>query len=350
MLPTGVHFDSYAGEARLLKTVRSRVAVALLVIGLVAVPMVSGPYVLGVAAEAFITLIAVLGLHVTVGMAGQINVAQSAFVGVGAFATAKLSGYGLPFWVVIPFAALITGTVSVLFALPAARVKGFYLALTTLAAQVLFPIVILGLPTEWLGGLVGMPVEPLTVGGLTISSPRQFYYFTLVLVIIMTFAALNLHRSGFGRAMKAVRDNDVAAQVMGIDVLRTKIYAFFIGSLFAGVAGACTAWFLQFVTIESFTLFASIWYLGMLIVGGVQSPIGAILGVLFITLFQEGLHELGTFLMHSNAHEAGGTIFAATNVALGASILLVLIFEPHGLARRWSVFTSIFQLWPFPHR
>ena len=199
-------------------------------------PLVSGPYVLGVAAEAFIALIAVLGLHVTVGMAGQIN-AQSAFVGVGAFATAKLSGYGLPFWVVIPLAALITGTVSVLFALPAARVKGFYLALTTLAAQVLFPIVILGLPTEWLGGLVGMPVEPLTVGGFTISSPRQFYYFTLVLVMVMTFAAFNLHRSGFGRALKAVRDNDVAAQVMGIDVLRTKIYAFFVGSLFAGRCG-----------------------------------------------------------------------------------------------------------------
>src|SRR3954469_8444315 len=186
MLPTGVNFESYAGEARLLKTVRSRVLVALLLIALLVVPLTSGAYLLGVAAQAFIALIAVLGLHVTVGMAGQINIAQSAFVGVGAFATAKLSGYGLPFWVVIPLAALITGMVSVLFALPAARVKGFYLALTTLAAQVLFPIVILGLPMDWLGGLVGMPVEPLVVAGFTISSPRQFYYFTLILAVIMT--------------------------------------------------------------------------------------------------------------------------------------------------------------------
>jgi branched-chain amino acid transport system permease protein len=348
MLPTGICFETYAGEARVLKTVRSRVAVAL-VIALLAVPLVSGAYVLGVAAQGFIALIAVLGLHVTVGMAGQINIAQSAFVGVGAFATAKLSGYGLPFWAVIPLAALITGLVSVVFALPAARVKGFYLALTTLAAQVLFPIVILGLPTEWLGGIVGMPVEPLVVGGIVISSPRAFYYFTFAFVLIATCAAFNLHRSGFGRALKAVRDNDVAAQVMGIDVLRTKISAFFVGSLFAGVAGACTAWFLQFVTIESFTLFASVWYLGMLIVGGAQSPIGAILGVLFITVFQEGLHEIGTEIMR-NANEAGGAIFAATNVALGASILLVLIFEPRGLAHRWSVLTTTFQLWPFPHR
>jgi branched-chain amino acid transport system permease protein len=268
MLPTGIYFETYAGEARLLKTGRSRVAVALLVIGLLAVPLVSGAYVLGVAAQGFIALIAVLGLHVTVGMAGQINIAQSAFVGVGAFAAAKLSGYGLPFWVVIPLAALITGMVSVLFALPAARVKGFYLALTTLAAQVLFPIVVLGLPTEWLGGIVGMPVEPLVVGGYTVSSPKAFYYFTFAFVLVASCAAFNLHRSGFGRTLKAVRDNDVAAQVMGINVLRAKISAFFVGSLFAGVAGACTAWFLQFVTIESFTLFASIWYLGMLIVGG----------------------------------------------------------------------------------
>ncbi len=330
MLPTGVNFATYAGEARLLKTVRSRVLLALLLAALMVAPLTSGPYVLGVAAQGFIALIAVLGLHVTVGMAGQINIAQSAFVGVGAFDTAKLSGYGLPFWVVIPLAALITGMVSVLFALPAARVKGFYLALTTLAAQVLFPIVILGLPTEWLGGLVGMPVDPLIVDVFAISSPRQFYYFTLVLA--------------------AVRDNDVAAQVMGVDVLRTKIYAFFAGSLFAGVAGACTAWFLQFVTIESFTLFASIWYLGMLIVGGAHSPIGAILGVLFITIFQEGLHEVGTMIMRSNAREAGGAIFAATNIALGASILLVLIFEPRGLAHRWSVLKNTIQLWPFPHR
>jgi branched-chain amino acid transport system permease protein len=209
--------------------------------------------------------------------------------------------------------------------------------------------VILGLPTEWLGGIIGMAVEPLVIGGVPISSPKAFYYFTLVFVLLATCAAFNLHRSGFGRMLKAVRDNDVAAQVMGIDVLRAKISAFFVGSLFAGVAGACTAWFLQFVTIESFTLFASIWYLGMLIVGGAQSPIGAILGVLFITVFQEGLHEVGTEILR-NSHEAGGAIFAATNVALGASILLVLIFEPRGLAHRWSVLTNTFQLWPFPHR
>src|SRR6516165_4478346 len=349
MLPTGISFETYGSEAQLLKTVRARVWVGLLVAALIVVPHIAGDYFLGVGAQAFITLIAVLGLHVTVGMAGQINIAQSAFVGIGAFATAKLATYGLPFWIVVPLAALITGLVGVVFALPAARLKGFYLALTTLAVQVLFPIVILGLPTDWLGGLVGMAVEPLTIGSYAIASPRQFYYFTLLVMLIMICAAFNLHRSDFGRAMKAVRDNDVAAEVMGIDALRIKISAFFVGSLFAGVAGACTAWFLQFVTAESFTLFASVWYLGMLIVGGAQSPIGAILGVLFITLLQEGLHEIGTEIMR-NSSDSGGSIFAATNVELGASILLALIFEPRGLAHRWNVLKEMIQFWPFPNR
>src|SRR6201986_1705951 len=150
MLPTGFHFKTYGGEAALLKTPRARIAVALLVAGLALLPLVSNDYLHGIGTQMYITLIAVLGLHVTVGSAGQINLTQSAFVGVGAFAAAKFSDVGWPCWVVLPGAALTTGAVSILFALPAARVKGFYLALTTLAAQVLFPIVVFGLPPNWL--------------------------------------------------------------------------------------------------------------------------------------------------------------------------------------------------------
>jgi len=350
MLPTGIHFQSYGAEASLLKTARARIGVACLVLALALLPLFASTYLVGIITQMFITLIAVYGLHVTVGMAGQINIAQSAFVGIGAFATAKLGSMGLPFWAVIPLAALVTGLVGIVFALPAARVKGFYLALTTLAAQVLFPILVLGLPAEWLGGLAGMPVAPLTIGGYSIGSPKQFYVFTLIAVLVASYAAFNLHRSRLGRAFKAVRDNDTAAEVMGIPVLRYKILAFFAGSLFAGLAGSCTAWFLQFVTVESFTLFASVWYLGMLIVGGAHSPVGATLGTAFITLFQEGLHEVATIVLRGGAQAEGGAIFAATNIVLGACILLALIFEPRGLAHRWSVLRTAFQLWPFPRQ
>ena len=347
MLPTGVHFQTYAAETRTLKTTRSRAWTMALAMVLAAVPLFAGAYLLGQLTHMFITLMAVYGLYVTVGMAGQINIAQSAFVGVGAFATAKLSGYGLPFFLVIPAAALITGAVSIFFALPAARVKGFYLALTTLAAQVMFPIVILALPMSWLGGLVGMSVEPIEIGGVVLATPVHLYYFTLVLTLILTVAAFNLKRSRFGRALMAVRDNDVVAEVMGIPVFRTKLLAFFAGSLFAGVAGACTAYFLQFVTVSSFSLFSSVWYLGMLIVGGVASPVGAILGVVFITILQEGLHEAANAIMQSGG-ASGGVLFALTSIALGACILIALIFEPRGLAHRWAVLRTTFQLWPFP--
>lgn len=346
MLPTGVHSLNYAHEAAVLRTTRSRAWLVVLASVLLGYPAVAGPYMLGVCTHMFITLMAVYGLYVTVGMAGQINIAQSAFVGVGAFASAKLSGYGLPFFIVIPLAALVAGLASILFALPAARVKGFYLALTTLAAQVVFPIVILALPTEWLGGLVGMPVEPIRLGSLTLGAPIHFYYFTLALAGLLTVAAFNLARSRFGRAMLAVRDNDVVAEVMGVPVFRIKVMSFFVGSLFAGVAGACTAYFLQFVTVSSFTLFASVWYLGMLIVGGAHSPLGAILGVVFITLLQETLHDIANTLMQSGA--SGGLLFALTSIVLGGCILIALIFEPRGLAHRWTVLRTTFQLWPFP--
>jgi branched-chain amino acid transport system permease protein len=347
MLPTGVHFESYGAEAGILKTRRSRLWAAALGVLLLLVPALQGPYVLGVLTDMFITLIAVYGLYVTVGMAGQINVAQSAFVGVGAFVAAKLSGYGLPFVVIIPLAALATGLVSTVFALPAARLKGFYLALTTLAAQVMFPIVILALPEDWLGGLVGMAVEPLRLGSVTLGSPTQLYYFVLALTLLATISAFNLQRSRLGRAMVAVRDNDIAAEVMGIPVFRIKVVAFFAGSLFAGVAGACTAWFLQFVTVSSFTLFTSVWYLGMLIVGGIHSPLGAVLGVVFITMLNESLHGIANVMVRSGA-VGGGTLFALTSIVLGACILLALIFEPRGLAHRWAVLRTAFQLWPFP--
>lgn len=347
MLPTGVHFGSYAAEARILKTARSRIAAVALLVVLSTAPFLISTYLLGVMTEMLITLIAVYGLFVTVGMAGQINIAQSAFVGVGAFATAKLSGYGLPVFVTVPIAAVVTGLVSVVFALPAARLKGFYLALTTLAAQVMFPIVILALPMDWLGGLVGMPVEPLRLGPVALAGAVQLYYFTLALALVATAAAFNLPRSRIGRAMIAVRDNDIAAEVMGVPVFRIKLLAFFAGSLFAGLAGACMAYFLQFVTVSSFTLFASVWYLGMLIVGGLHSPLGAILGVAFITLLQEGLHDVANTLVRSGT-ASGGTLFALTSIVLGACILAALIFEPRGLAHRWVTLRTLFQLWPFP--
>lgn len=348
MRPTGIWHASYATEARVLETVRSRLWLSLFGAVLLGLPLMASPWMLGELTNLFITLIAVCGLYVTVGMAGQINIAQSAFVGVGAFTAAKLSNMGAPVWAVIPAAALITGAVSVLFALPAARVKGFYLALTTLAAQVMFPIVILALPMSWLGGLVGMPVMPPVLFGLNLGTPSGLYFLGLAFAALAVWTTYNLPRSRIGRAFRAVHDNDSAAGVMGIPVTRIKIEAFFAGALYAGVAGAILAYMLQFVTVSSFTLFASVWYLGMLIVGGLHSPLGPILGVVFVTLVQEGLHTAGNAILQSGSGLGGGAVFAASSVVLGLCILAALIFEPRGLAHIWHQLMTAFQLWPFP--
>lgn len=348
MRPTGIWYATYTAESRVLETRRSRLWLALFVAALLCLPLAASPWLLGELTNLYITLIAVCGLYVTVGMAGQINIAQSAFVGIGAFTAAKLSSLGAPIWAVIPAAALVTGLVSVLFALPAARVKGFYLALTTLAAQVMFPIVIFALPMSWLGGLVGMPVAPPQLFGRNLGTPGGIYMLGLAFAILAVWTTYNLTRSRVGRAFRAVHDNDSAAGVMGISVTRVKIEAFFAGALYAGVAGAILAYMLQFVTVSSFTLFASVWYLGMLIVGGLHSPLGPILGVVFVTLVQEGLHTAGNALLQSGASIGGGAVFAASSVVLGLCILAALIFEPRGLAHIWHQLMTTFRLWPFP--
>lgn len=348
MRPTGLWFETHAAEARVLETRRARLSALALLAVLAAMPLIAGPWLLGELTNLFITLIAVLGLCVTVGMAGQINIAQSAFVGVGAFATARLSGMGVPFWAVLPMAALITGAVSVLFALPAVRVRGFYLALTTLAAQVMFPIIVMALPMAWLGGLVGLPVTPPALFGIGLSTPGRLYWLCLAVTVLAVWCGFNLPRSRLGRAMRAVHDNDTAAEVMGIPVARVKIAAFFTGALFAGVAGALMAYFLQFVTAQNFTLFASVWYLGMLIVGGMHSPLGAILGVCFVTALQEGLHKAANLMLQSDSALGGGAFFALSSILLALCVLAALILEPRGLAHLWHQVMTAFRLWPFP--
>lgn len=349
MLPSGVFFRTHEAEAGYLRTGPQRLWFAGFLAFMVALPLLTGPYLIGLATILFISLIAVMGLQITIGMAGQLNLGQSAFVGVGAFVAAKLSLNEVPFWLVLPLSGLAAGTLSILFGLPAGRVKGFYLALTTLAAQVMFPILVIRLPRDWFGGSNGLSVESPELFGLRLSSPDEMYYLCLAVAVIMGALLFNLARSRLGRVFRALRDNDIAADVMGINPLRYKVMSFFAGAMFAGVAGALYAYYVRYVTTEPFTLWQSIWYLGMLLVGGLASPLGAILGTVFIVVLQELLHNLGGVLMEADIGLSGGFLFALTNVMLGAVIILALIFEPHGLAHRWSVIKSAYRLWPYPH-
>jgi branched-chain amino acid transport system permease protein len=234
------------------------------------------------------------------------------------------------------------------FGLPAVRIKGFYLALTTIAAQIMFPIVTIRLPDRWFGGAAGLPVDPPTVLGIVADTPRAMYLMVLVFAVLAFVAATNLGRSRTGRAFRAIQDNDIASSVIGIGLARTKILAFFAGAFFAGASGALYAYYVRYVTTDQFTLWLSVWYVGMLIVGGLHTPLGALFGVLAITALQEGVHVLGGVALAGLSGVSGGSVFALTNVVLGGVIVVMLLFEPLGLAHRWALVKASYRIWPYP--
>ena len=349
MLPSGVHFKDHGEELRLLRTGPQRAALALLLAALAAFPFVTSTYGVGLAITVAITIVAVVGLQITVGMAGLLNLGQSAFVGVGAFTAAALyANYGVPMLPAIALAGLASGLVSIVFSLPAIRIRGLYLALTTIAAQVVFPVVVLRLPTSWFGGSAGIGIDRIQLFGLPVETPAAFYYVAVGVMLVMLLIAFNLQRSHVGLVFRAIRDNDIASSVLGVQLGRYKILAFFAGAVFAGVAGGLYAFYIRYVTTDQFTIWLSIWYLGMLIVGGLSGPLGAILGTLVVTVLQEAIHWGGNRMMAAMPQLSGGVIFSVTNIVLGAAIIYMLIREPHGLNHRWSVLKSAYRIWPYP--
>ena len=248
----------------------------------------------------------------------------------------------------ILLAGLASGVISIVFSLPAIRIRGLYLALTTIAAQVVFPVIVLRMPAAWFGGSAGIGIDRVQLFGVAVETPARFYFVAMIAMIAMLTLAFNLQRSHVGLVFRAIRDNDIASSVLGVQLGRYKIMAFFAGAVFAGVAGGLYAFYIRYVTTDQFTLWLSIWYLGMLIVGGLSGPLGAILGTLAVTALQELIHWGGNRMMAAMPQLSGGVIFSVTNVVLGAAIIYMLIREPHGLNHRWHVLKSAYRIWPYP--
>jgi branched-chain amino acid transport system permease protein len=241
------------------------------------------------------------------------------------------------------------GLVGLLIGLPALRIKGFYLAAITLAAHfvvMFFIITFYGLT----GGVYGIAAPAPTLGDLfAIDTPERYYYLAFLSAVLSTFFAKNLARTKPGRAFVAIRDNDIAAEVMGIDLFQYKALAFFVGSVFAGLSGSLLAHSVGWISPEDFPLMRSVWMVGMLIVGGMGHCLGAILGVVFI----KGIDQIATALI-----PIIGRIFPnvmiSLPVALGQiffalAIMFFLVFEPRGLAHRWESIKASYRIWPFRH-
>lgn len=348
MRPNGTFDVRYEQDTSIARTRAHKAwAIAGLVL-LVAFPLFAGAHWTSVLSIIAFVVIAVQGLNLLTGYCGQISLGQAAFMAVGAYTSALLTArMGLPFLLAVPLSGLSAGIIGLVFGLPALRVKGFYLAMSTLAAQFIIQWLIKHLGVT--GGTTGMVLSGPTVGSLSIESAAGRYYVMVVTAVIMVFFAKNLVRTKVGRAWLAIRDNDLAAQMMGVNAYYYKLLAFFICSLYAGVAGALWAHYVTVIHPEHFTLTNSIWYLGMVIVGGMGSITGAVLGVVFITLLDELVISLGPAI-GALLPGVSQTVSASLSLMIfGLIIMLFLIFEPRGLYHRWELLKSSYRLHPFSY-
>lgn len=348
--PAGTFDKSYAQD---MAIVRTRWQWIMLIGGLVllfCLPAFASSRYLNVINAICITVIAVHGLNILVGYAGQISLGQAAFMAVGAYTSGILTArLGLSFWIALPCAALVAGIVGLIFGLPSLRVKGFYLALTTLAAQMIMPALILNVRPDITGGVHTLVVPPPSIFGVKCNSAQSIFYIIVPITLLMTFFAKNITRTGIGRAFVAVRDNDLAAQLMGINVFKYKLLAFFICSVYAGAAGSLWAHWARAIHPDHFTLMHSIWFLGMLIVGGMGSATGVVFGVVFLRTLDEVTKVFGTSIAKVFPALIGNIQGALSVSVYGLVIILFLLFEPRGLAHRWEIFKASYRLRPFPY-
>ncbi|MDB5840462.1 MAG: branched-chain amino acid transporter permease [Herminiimonas sp.] len=296
--------------------------------------------------------IGALGLNILTGFTGQISLGHAAFFGLGAFGSTYFSNkYGVPVLFAIPLAGLLAALVGMTFGLPAARIKGLYLAIATLAAQ--YVLEDFFARAEWFtGGVAGAHAKPVTIFGYALDTEQKYFYFVLAWVIALYVYATNLMRSRDGRAFVAIRDHDISAEIMGINLSRYRILSFGISSFYAGIAGALMGHYLSFVSTESINILLSIQFIGMIIIGGLGSVMGSMLGAIFMVLLPEVLEGV-VVLLKNAALITSPNILNGLNfmreAMIGLIIVLFLMFEPDGLIHRWQLVKAYWKLYPFPH-
>jgi len=348
--------STYAQDQQIFPIRQDRIAVTLLLVfAFIVVPLIGNQYWLGALITPFLIFaLAALGLNILTGYAGQLSLGTAAFMAVGAFMTYNFV-LRLPWLGIIPsmiLAGLSAAAVGIVFGLPSLRIKGFYLAVATLACQffVLWALQRFGWFTNYSSSGV-ITAQHIVIFGVPFDTPERKYLFTLGVVAVMALLAKNLMRSETGRAFMAVRDMDVAAAVIGIPMMKTKLLAFAISSFYCGVAGALHAFcYLGTVEPEAYTLDLSFRILFMVIIGGVGSILGCFLGAAFITLFPIFLNLASTWLSHAVGVEIShATVSNLELIIFGGLIIFFLIVEPNGLARLWQISKEKLRLWPFPH-
>ena len=348
--PCGTFDETYSQDMDPIRTPSRWAMLILLLILLFAFfPMIASDYALGIMNLIGITVIAMMGLNILTGYCGLISIGHAAFIAVGAYTSGILSHHlAWPFWAMFPSAVLVSGLVGLIVGLPALRIKGFYIAISTLA----FHYVVIWLILHGGGltkGVWGLPCNTASLFGMAFNSERKMYFLIMLLALLGVVVAFNLTRTKYGRAMVAVRDNDIAAEFTGLNVFRVKALAFMICSMYAGAAGRLLAHYVGMMTVEQFPLIDSIWYLGMLIVGGTGSITGAIFAAFAFRMLGQVVIFLAPMLGAAIPALSTSSVAGFTQMLFGVVIILFLVLEPRGLNHRWQIILSSFRLWPFPH-
>ena len=350
---SGVFKTSYAADMALYPLPIARWAVAaVILLFAVVLPLSLHEYYLSIINLSLIAVVGALGLNILVGYTGQISVGHAAFMSVGAYTAANLAvNLNLPFWVTLPAGGLMAAFIGAIVGIPSLRIKGLYLAIATLAGQLIIEWVINHTPAISGGAQASIEVPRPTFMGYEMKTQGQLYFFLLFFAALATLATLNLVRSRIGRAFVAIRDQDIAAEIIGINIFRYKLLAFAISSFYAGVCGVLYTYYFGIANYEAFQIGVSIDYLAMIIIGGLGSVLGSILGAIFVTMLPIAIRLVMEPLggLFFNAGELSSIIASTRLVLFGCLIIFFLVVEPEGLNRLWRNIRNYFRAWPFSY-
>ena len=339
---SGYFRTTYARDGALLDTRAQKTWLAILCIVLGFLPFVAGAFLLDLANQVLLTSIGAIALMLLTGYAGQISLGHAGLLAAGAFTTGILfKELSAPFWVTLPASAVIGAAIGLVFGLPSLRLRGLYLAVSTLALH--FMVIHAGQEYETRRGFsTGVVIDS------PLQDPRAWYFVLLAASVAAILFSLNLLRSKTGRAWRAIHAREAVAEALGIDVRRAKLSAFVVSCAMTSIAGCLFAYYRGFVSAEAFSLFVTIQYVATVIIGGIGSILGALLGTVFVVLFPYGIEALMGAL--GLAERLSSVVFAVNYAAFGLAMILFLVLEPQGLVGIWRRVHAWFLLWPFKQR
>jgi branched-chain amino acid transport system permease protein len=363
-------YTRYSDELKIFTTTTKRTWTFALIAATAAIPFALERDMVSLLSTVFVFAIGGIGLNILTGYAGQVSLGHAFFLGLGAYTAAVLGGeesgsvigLGLDMAIWLPMAGIVPALVGLAVAPLAARVRGLYLAIITLGLVFIGEHIFKEADSITGGAGVGRaPAEAVLFGfdlfanheilGYRMDRFTVFYYACFVIFVVMAFVARNLTRSRFGRAFAAVRDRDVAAEVMGVNLLRTKTLAFVVSSFYAGIAGALLSIIFGRITPENWNLFLSIDFLAVVFIGGLATISGSVLGAVFVVMLPKLVQELSDYLPLASDVGQGGvfTIFQLQSILFGALIVVFLVLEPRGLYGLWVRVRNYFKAWPFSY-